>query len=105
MVPTSPYPRSTKGVERTVSTFCGLILLFKPDGERGDGSLSPTGETLMTEVKPILCSIPDAATMLSVSRSKAYELIANGELATVRIGRRRLVRIESVQTLAMGAAA
>jgi excisionase family DNA binding protein len=61
--------------------------------------------TRMTEVKPYLCSIPDAAAMLSVSRSKTYELIAAGDLATVSIGRRRLVRMESVRTLAMGQAA
>ena len=53
----------------------------------------------------LLCSIPDAATTLGVSRSKTYELIADGQLLTVAIGRRRLVRTDSIRALALGAAA
>src|SRR5690349_4079447 len=48
------------------------------------------------EIEPILCSIPDAAGALGLSRSKTYELIGEGRLATVCIGRRRLVVIDSV---------
>lgn len=48
----------------------------------------------------LLCSIPDAAKALGVGRSKAYELIAEGRLETVTIGRRRLVRTQSVRALA-----
>ena len=59
----------------------------------------------MTEVKPMLCSIPDAATMLGVSRSKTYELISAGQLVTTSIGRRRLVRLDSIRALALGEAA
>lgn len=55
--------------------------------------------------QPLLCSIPAAALMLGVSRSKTYELIGDGRLITVSIGRRRLVRVESVRTLALGEAA
>lgn len=54
---------------------------------------------------PILCSIPDAAKALGCGRSKAYELISEGKLETVAIGRRRLVRIESVRAFARGEAA
>lgn len=36
-------------------------------------------------------SVAEAAELLGVSRSTAYELVARGELATVRIGRRRMV--------------
>ena len=50
----------------------------------------------------LLCSIPDAAHALGVGRSKAYELIANGSLMTVTIGRRRLVRLDSIRALALG---
>lgn len=53
----------------------------------------------------LLCSIPDAAKALGLGRSKVYELIGEGRLSTVTIGRRRLVRIESVRTLALGEAA
>jgi excisionase family DNA binding protein len=40
----------------------------------------------------LLCSIPDAAKALGVGRSKLYELIGEGRLETVTIGRRRLAR-------------
>lgn len=53
----------------------------------------------------LLCSIPDAARALGVGRSKLYELIGEGRLETVAIGRRRLVRTDSVRALALGEAA
>jgi excisionase family DNA binding protein len=48
----------------------------------------------------LLCSIPDAAKALGLGRSKLYELISDGLLETVTIGRRRLVRVASVRSLA-----
>jgi excisionase family DNA binding protein len=48
----------------------------------------------------ILCSIPEAARAIGLGRSKLYELIGEGRLETVTIGRRRLVRIESLRALA-----
>lgn len=54
---------------------------------------------------PILLSIEKAAETLSIGRSKAYDLINEGKLVTVTIGRRRLVRVDSVQALARGEAA
>lgn len=53
----------------------------------------------------LLCSIPDAAKALNLGRSKVYELISAGRLETITIGRRRLVRVNSVRTLALGEAA
>ncbi|WP_346324298.1 excisionase family DNA-binding protein [Emcibacter sp. SYSU 3D8] len=52
------------------------------------------------DLQPILCSISEAAKALGLGRSKTYELIAAGRLETVSIGRRRLIRIESVKTFA-----
>jgi excisionase family DNA binding protein len=52
-----------------------------------------------------LVSIKRAAEALSIGRSKAYDLINEGKLVTVTIGRRRLVRLDSVQALARGEAA
>lgn len=54
----------------------------------------------VNEMEPILCSILEAARALGVGRSKTYQLINEGTLETVTIGRRRLVRIQSVQSLA-----
>jgi excisionase family DNA binding protein len=53
----------------------------------------------------LLCSIPDAAKALGVGRSKLYELISEKRLETVTIGRRQLVRTDSVRALALGEAA
>ena len=50
----------------------------------------------------LLCSIPDAAKALSLGRSKIYQLIDQGQLETVQIGRRRLIRAASVRALALG---
>jgi excisionase family DNA binding protein len=50
----------------------------------------------------LLLPIADAARALGVGRSKTYQLIDNGTLATVRIGRRRLVRMDSLRALAKG---
>ena len=51
-------------------------------------------------MEPLLYSISDAAEALSLGRSKVYGLMAEGRLETVTIGRRRLVRAESVRALA-----
>ena len=50
----------------------------------------------------LLCSIPDAAKALGLGRSKVYELIDGGQLEAVSIGRRRLVRTNSVRAMALG---
>lgn len=52
-----------------------------------------------------LLSIEDAAAALAIGRSKTYELISEGRLLTVHIGRRRLVRLDSVRAIANGEAA
>jgi len=53
----------------------------------------------------LLLSIIEAAEALRISRSKTYELMNEGKLRTVTIGRRRLVSVDSVQALARGEAA
>ena len=49
-----------------------------------------------------LLSISQAAEALSIGRSKTYELISQGRLLTVTIGRRRLVKADSVRAIANG---
>lgn len=56
-------------------------------------------------MEALLCGVPEAAKALGLGRSKTYELIAEGKLQTVTIGRRRLVRLDSVRALANGEAA
>lgn len=47
---------------------------------------------------PINLSIIDAARTLGVGRSKLYELINAGQLETVKLGTRTLVRVASIKT-------
>jgi len=55
--------------------------------------------------EPMLCSIPDAAAILGISRTSTYLLMGSGRLMTVIIGRRRLVRLDSIRAVANGGAA
>lgn len=48
----------------------------------------------------ILCSQAEAGKVLGIGKTKLGELIASGELDTVRIGSRRLVKIASIKRLA-----
>jgi excisionase family DNA binding protein len=45
----------------------------------------------MATVEPLLLPISDAAATLGIGQTKLWELIADGTLPTVNIGRRRLV--------------
>lgn len=56
-------------------------------------------------MNPYLLSIPDTARALGIGRTNVYSLIASGQLETVTIGRRRLVKVESVEAIAKGEAA
>ena len=47
---------------------------------------------------PELLTIPVAAARLGLSRSKLYELIADGELPTVRIGRARRIAVDDLRS-------
>lgn len=50
--------------------------------------------------EPVLCGRADAAKMLGLGATKTDELIAQGVLESVRIGKRRLVKISSLKRLA-----
>lgn len=52
------------------------------------------------DMKPV--SIDATRTMLGVSRSTVYELLAKGELEAVPIGRRRLIKVSSIDRLVDG---
>ncbi len=44
-------------------------------------------------------TVPEAADMLKISRSLAYELIARRELPAVRLGRRIIVPARAIEAL------
>lgn len=52
----------------------------------------------MTISDKLLYSIPDAAEQLSLSARVLERLIADGEVDTIKIGRRRLVPAEALTT-------
>ena len=51
-------------------------------------------------MQPILCSQAEAGKSLAIGKTKVGELIADGQLESVLIGTRRLVKIASVRRLA-----
>jgi len=55
-------------------------------------------------MEPVLCSVADAARMLGIGKTKAYSLIDEQLLDTVRIGSRRLVKVASIKRLVETAA-
>jgi excisionase family DNA binding protein len=57
----------------------------------------PTRPTSGSRRSPLLCTVEEAADMLSIGRTKTYRMIASGELRTVRIGRRRLVPVSELE--------
>ena len=48
---------------------------------------------------PFTTSISDAAKALSLGRTSIYSLINEGRLETIKIGRRRLVKVDSIRRL------
>lgn len=48
---------------------------------------------------PLLISVQEAARTLSVGRTSIYQLIKSGELETMKLGRRRLITIQSLRRL------
>lgn len=45
------------------------------------------------------CTIAEACAVTGLGRTKLYELIGDGHLATTTVGRRRLVMVRSLQSL------
>lgn len=47
----------------------------------------------------ITATVKEACQMTGLGKTKLYELIGNGSVKTTRIGRRRLVNVDSIRTL------
>ena len=54
------------------------------------------------QTMPRLLAIKQAIYELGISRTALYELIKDGTLKTVKIGRRRLIPIEAIDELIAG---
>jgi excisionase family DNA binding protein len=53
----------------------------------------------MVDIKPLTVTIPDATRMVGLSRSRIYELLGEGRLQSRKIGRRRLIVVQSLERL------
>lgn len=51
----------------------------------------------ITPASPLLHPIPRAAKLLGIGRTSVYELLDEGKLASVHIGRRRLIPDASIK--------
>jgi excisionase family DNA binding protein len=69
-----------------------------------DASPAPDQTTLPLTIpgsEPVLVTIKEAARMLSLSRSTVYELIAEGRLEVVHIGRSSRVPVDAILQLVL----
>lgn len=55
-------------------------------------------------MEPLALSINDAAKVLGLGRTSIYAMIADGRLDAFKLGRRTLIRMESVRRLVAGQA-
>jgi excisionase family DNA binding protein len=54
------------------------------------------------QLQPEAVSVADAAKMIGLGLTKTYDLINAGALQSVKVGRRRLVRVASIRHLLGG---
>lgn len=57
------------------------------------------GELWRVTMNTMLCGITEAARTLGLGRTKIYELINDGSLSIIKIGRRTLIKTDSIRRL------
>ena len=62
-------------------------------------ALPPVKRRFLIEEGVVSISINDAAAAIGVSRGTVYKLIDQGQLVAVKIGNRRLIRVDSIRAL------
>jgi excisionase family DNA binding protein len=53
-------------------------------------------------IQKLLLTVPEVGRVLAISRSKVYELLESGSLASVYIGRSRRIRVSDVEDFVAG---
>lgn len=52
-----------------------------------------------SERTTMVFTVPEAARLLGISRTHAYELVARGEIAHLRLGRRIVIPKHAIETM------
>lgn len=60
---------------------------------------SPAPSSISAPREKLAVSIPTAGEMLSIGRTSIYDLLNRGDLKSIKIGRRRLVLVDSIRQL------
>jgi excisionase family DNA binding protein len=55
-----------------------------------------------TQTEPLVLSVKDCVRLTTLGRTKLYEALASGELPSLRVGRRRLIRMTALHTWLAG---
>lgn len=55
-------------------------------------------------MKPLTLTVNDTSVALGLGRTKIYQLLASRALTGIKVGRRRLITVESIQNLVETAA-
>jgi excisionase family DNA binding protein len=69
-----------------------------PAGERDEESTMNESEST-TAAGPLVLTVEEASRLLGISRAHGYELVARGELAHIRLGRRVVVPRRAIDQL------
>jgi excisionase family DNA binding protein len=91
-------------------TYGGELKIYKNTYSEGGwrGSRRPLENNTMTDaitIEPVTVTVPVALRICGLGRTKFYELLADGEIASVRVGTRRLIVFASLKARLTGAAA
>ena len=62
-------------------------------------ALSPAGDRSR---EALTVSVGEALRLVGIGRTRFYELVASGQVTTVKLGRRRLVHLASLKVLVSG---
>jgi excisionase family DNA binding protein len=67
-------------------------------GSRQEDERNREKRASIGSVKPMLLTIPQAARVLAIGRTTMYELIAEGAIEVVRIGRSARIPVDAVRS-------
>jgi putative molybdopterin biosynthesis protein len=62
------------------------------------GNVTNQGQTQMTEREKLLLTIEESARLLGLGRSKFYTEVLSGRCESVKVGKRRLVPLRSLES-------